>query len=126
MTWLSVDLPEPFGPMMACTSPWFTASESPWRISRSSTRTCKSLTSSSDITIFHFHPLFPRERRRRVSKDVADNFLSHPSKRRPASRPPQDEELSNRSLKRDRDQFLRLNRELHRKLLQHVLDKPVD
>src|SRR5579863_6843948 len=49
MTWLSVDLPEPFGPMMACTSPLFTVSESPWRISRSSTRTCRFLTSSSDI-----------------------------------------------------------------------------
>src|SRR5580700_10217371 len=49
MTWLSVDLPEPFGPMMACTSPLFTVSESPWRISRSSTRTCRSLTSSSGI-----------------------------------------------------------------------------
>src|ERR1700692_1275424 len=49
MTWLSVDLPEPFGPMMACTSPWFTVSERPWRISRSSTRTCRFLTSSSAI-----------------------------------------------------------------------------
>ena len=28
----SVDLPEPFGPMMACTSPAPTVSESPWRI----------------------------------------------------------------------------------------------
>src|SRR5229473_7808065 len=52
MTWLSVDFPEPFGPMMACTSPWFTVSESPWRISRSSTRTCKSFTSSNGILSF--------------------------------------------------------------------------
>src|SRR5260370_38572679 len=49
MTCDSVDLPEPFGPMMAWTSPLFTASESPWRISLSSTRTCKSLTSSNGI-----------------------------------------------------------------------------
>src|SRR5216684_4824563 len=49
MTWDSVDLPEPFGPMMACTSPRFTVSESAWRISRSSTRTCRFLTSSSGI-----------------------------------------------------------------------------
>src|SRR5664279_3005795 len=49
MTWDSVDLPEPFGPMMACTSPGFTVSESPWRISRSSTRTCRFLTSSNGI-----------------------------------------------------------------------------
>src|SRR5665213_3574093 len=49
MTWLSVDLPEPFGPMMACTSPLFTVSDSPWRISRSSTRTCRFFTSSNGI-----------------------------------------------------------------------------
>src|ERR1700712_5011830 len=51
MTWLNVDFPEPFGPMMACTSPLFTVSESPWRISRSSTRTCRSLTSNNDIRL---------------------------------------------------------------------------
>src|SRR3954447_4108356 len=50
MTWDSVDLPEPFGPMIACTSPGFTVSVSPWRISRSSTRTCRFLTSSNDIS----------------------------------------------------------------------------
>src|ERR1700681_1175314 len=49
MTCDSVDLPEPFGPMIACTSPRFTVSESPWRISRSSTRTCRFLTSSNGI-----------------------------------------------------------------------------
>src|SRR6476620_1199028 len=97
MTWDSVDLPEPFGPMMAWTSPLFTVSDSPWRISRSSTRTCRFLISSNDIILFRFLPFVPRpgERRRRVSKDVADIFL-HPS-RRPLARPPQDEVLSNRS-----------------------------
>src|SRR5215475_5801682 len=50
MTCDNVDLPEPFGPMIACTSPLFTVSDSPWRISRSSTRTCKSLTSSNGIS----------------------------------------------------------------------------
>src|ERR1700675_2066171 len=49
MTCDRVDLPEPFGPMMACTSPLFTVNDSPWRISRSSTRTCRSFTSSSGI-----------------------------------------------------------------------------
>src|SRR3981189_3464514 len=49
MTWESVDLPERFGPMTACTSPLFTVSDSPWRISRSSTRTCRFLTSSNGI-----------------------------------------------------------------------------
>src|SRR6187402_2374088 len=51
MTCDKVDFPEPFGPMIACTSPGFTVSVSPWRISRSSTRTFRSLTSSSDIRI---------------------------------------------------------------------------
>src|SRR5947209_5389277 len=55
MTWLSVDLPDPFGPMIACTSPLFTASDSPCRISRSSTRTCRFLTSSNAVILF---PLF--------------------------------------------------------------------
>src|SRR6185437_8993265 len=103
MTWLSVDLPEPFGPMMACTSPLFTVIESPWRISRSSTRTCRFLTSSNAILIVPFC-VMPRV----------------------AARPPLGEALSDRSFQRDRDQLLRLDRELHRQLLQHVLDKAID
>src|SRR3984957_17598666 len=98
MTWLSVDLPEPFGPMMACTSPLFTVSESPWRISRSSTRTCRFLTSSNGITFFRFF----------------------------SSRGAPKAALSNRTFEADRDQLLRFPREFHRQLLQHVLDKAVD
>src|SRR5471030_2606616 len=124
MTWESVDLPEPFGPMIACTSPLFTVSESPWRISRSSTRTCRFLTSNSGITFFRFYPR-PEERRRRVSKDETDNFLIHPS-RRPLRGLLRMRRLSNRSFQRDRDQLLRLDCEFHRQLLQHVLDKAVD
>src|SRR5438045_1703941 len=126
MTWDSVDLPEPFGPMIACTSPRLTVSDSPWRISRSSTRTWRFLTSSNDIPLFRLsRSLHPEERRRRVSKDLADNLSSHPS-RRPQTRPPQDEDLSNRTFKADRDQLLRLNRKLHRQLLQHIFHKAVD
>src|SRR5947207_746814 len=124
MTCDSVDLPEPFGPMIACTSPGFTVSVSPWRISLSSTRTFRSLTSSRDI-VFRSLFLVLRSAVRRVSKDVANNLSSHPS-RRPFARPPQDEALSNRTFQRDRDQLLRLNREFHRQLLQHVLHKAVD
>src|SRR6266436_8149984 len=124
MTWESVDFPEPFGPMMAWTSPLFTVSVSPWRISRSSTRTCRSLTSSSGIFLFRLF-LVSRERRRRVSKDVANNLSSHPS-RRQLTRPPRDKVLSNRSFERNRDQLLRFHRELHRQLLQHGLHKTVD
>src|SRR5690348_9263823 len=124
MTCDSVDLPEPFGPMIACTSPLFTVSDSPWRISRSSTRTCRFFTSSNAIIFFRCFPR-PEERRRRVSKDVGRSLSSHPS-RRPLARPPQDEALSNRTFKTDRDQLLRLDRELHRQLLQHVLDEAID
>src|ERR1700704_4911794 len=125
MTWLSVDLPEPFGPMIAWTSPGFTVSDSPWRISRSSTRTCRFLTSSRDIRFFRFLFLVLRSAARRVSKDVADNLSSHPS-RRLLTQPPQDEVLSNRTFEADRNQLLRFHRELHRQLLQHVLHKAVD
>src|SRR3954452_2806673 len=37
----SVDFPEPFGPMSACSSPFETDRSTPLRISRSSTRTCR-------------------------------------------------------------------------------------
>src|SRR5215212_8334805 len=37
----SVDLPEPLGPMSACSSPLLTDRSTPRRISRSSTRTCR-------------------------------------------------------------------------------------
>src|ERR1700729_4132448 len=109
MTWLSVDLPEPFGPMMACTSPLFTVSERPWRISRSSTRTCRFLTSSSDITLFRL-------------SSVHSSFLGSADDRRVSK----GRALSNRSLQRDRDQLLRFHRELHRQLLQHILHETVD
>ena len=66
-----------------------TVSDSPWRISRSSTRTFRSFTSSRDI-VFRSLFLVLRSAVRRVSKDVANNFSSHPS-RRPRPRPPQDE-----------------------------------
>src|SRR3954466_16178450 len=124
MTCDSVDLPEPFGPMIACTSPGFTVSVSPWRISRSSTRTFRSFTSSRDI-VFRSLFLVLRSAVRRVSKDVADNLSSGPS-RRPLTRPPQDEGLANRPFQRDRNQLLRFHRELHRQLLQHVLHEAID
>ena len=45
----SVDLPEPFGPMIACTSPAFTVRSRPLRISLPSISTCRFLTSRSAI-----------------------------------------------------------------------------
>src|SRR5216683_4787023 len=125
MTWLSVDLPEPFGPMMACTSPLFTVSESPWRISRSSTRTCRSLTSSSGITFFRFFLVLTSAKGafRRTGADTNPLFSSFETA---AARPPLDEVLSDAALQRDRDQFLRLDREFHRQLLQHVFHESIN
>src|SRR5437016_10933889 len=45
--WDSVDLPEPFGPITACTSPLEMASETPLRICRPSTLARRSLISKS-------------------------------------------------------------------------------
>src|SRR5260221_1177299 len=103
MTWLSVDLPEPFGPMIACTSPGLTVSDSPWRISRSSTRTSRFLTSSSDII---------------------SSVHSRPEQRVGAAQ--RAKGLSNRTFEADRNQLLCFHREFHRQLLQRVLDETVD
>src|SRR3981081_1116260 len=121
MTWLSVDLPEPFGPMMAGTWPLFTVRESPWRISRSSTRTCRFLTSSSGITFFHFF-LVLRSVQGASRRTGPTIFFSHPLSR-PLRGLLRMRALSDRAFQRDRDQLLRLDRELHRQLPQHGLYK---
>src|ERR1700742_1166263 len=102
MTCESVDLPEPFGPMIAWTSPSFTVSDSPWRISRSSTRTCKFLTSSSDIQL-------PFKTNRRAPPAEACNAAS-----------------ADAAFQRNRNQLLSFHREFHRQLLQHILNEAVD
>src|SRR5438046_10285899 len=102
MSGLSDDLPQPFSPMVACSSPWFTVSYSPWRISRSSTRTCKSLTSSSAVI------LFPSSRNYRPPPLCGGSSG----------------QLTYGTFQRDRNQLLRLNCKFHRQLLQHVLDEP--
>src|SRR3982074_52660 len=127
MTCDSVDLPEPFGPMMACTSPLFTVSESPWRISFSSTRTCRFLTSSSGITYFRFSSAFLVLRSAEgASRRTCPTIFPFSSFETAAVRPPQDEASSNRTFQTDRNQLLRLNREFHRQLLQHVFHETVD
>src|ERR1700733_9274938 len=112
--------------MIAWTSPSFTVSDSPWRISRSSTRTFRFLTSSNDISLLPIQSslLMSAEG---ASRRAAIVFFFSPILRDGCfSRPPQDEALSNRSFQRDRDQLLRFHREFHRQLLQHVLHKAVD
>src|ERR1700693_2086566 len=81
MTWLSVDLPEPFGPMMACTSPLFTVSESPWRISRSSTRTCRFFTSSNAVIFFPYGLKQPNQNRKQEPRK--ETKRSQPGRRFP-------------------------------------------
>ena len=50
----SVDLPEPFGPMMACTSPAFTSRSMPRRISLPSTEACRFFTLNIfSLPVFH-------------------------------------------------------------------------
>src|SRR5438552_16265509 len=48
----SVDLPEPFGPITACTSPFEMPSDTPFRIWRPSTLARRSLISKSAILLF--------------------------------------------------------------------------
>src|SRR3981189_2927304 len=73
--WERVDLPEPLGPMTACTSPLLMPSVTPLRISLPSTLALRSLISKSDnfsSVSFHFivasagrfgHPRGPADRR---------------------------------------------------------------
>src|SRR6478735_9048588 len=49
ITWDRVDLPEPLGPMTACTSPERTTRSIPWRISLPSTPARRPWITSSDI-----------------------------------------------------------------------------
>src|ERR1043166_5274003 len=90
MTWESVDLPEPFGPIMACTSPLFTTSDNPCRISRSSTRTCRFLTSSNGILTFLLrHPEVRAASCGALRRMLTQSSL--PSFETATTRPPQDD-----------------------------------
>src|SRR5215204_6290177 len=53
ITWDRVDLPEPFGPMMACTSPERTVRSMPLRISLPATPARRAVISSSAIVDHH-------------------------------------------------------------------------
>src|SRR5271170_2853245 len=87
--------------MIACTSPAFTVRSRPLRISLPSISTCRFLTSSNGI-----EPL---------TLSSGCHFFEKAGP-----------DLSDRALQRDRDQLLRLDREFHRQLLQHVFDETVD
>src|SRR5947209_7928766 len=113
MTYESVDLPDPFGPMMAATSPAFTVSDSPSRIFLPSTSTWRFLISSIFSSVMA--GLGPAIECRRPM-----NFIV------PGSTPGMRRVLSHTPLEADRDQLLRLDGELHWQLLQHVANEAVD
>src|SRR6476661_9055327 len=92
-TCASVLLPEPLGPMMACTSPGATVSEMPRRISRSPAFAYRSFISST----------------KRSSCDSRGAV-----------------ESTDAALERDAEELLRLERELHRELLEYVLAESGD
>src|SRR5919199_1241541 len=97
MTCASVLLPEPLGPMTACTSPASTVRSTPRRISRSPTEA----------------------RRPRISS------MEFRGKTRHSNLEPRNS-LSDAPLQRDPEQLLRLQRKLHRQLLEHFLAEAAD
>src|SRR5437660_10195731 len=61
-TFASVDLPEPFGPMMACTSPLVTLRSMPFRISLPSTDAYRSRISNKAFSLINSQlPAFSRQ-----------------------------------------------------------------
>src|SRR5260370_4995447 len=82
--------------MMAWISPALTVRSRPWRI---------------------FRPAISARRPRISRSGVIGNCLRYMVDTTPSP---------DAAFQRDRDQLLRLNREFHRQLLQHVLDKAVD
>src|SRR6478672_6248786 len=92
-TCTSVLLPEPLGPMIACTSPAATESEIPRRMSRSPALAYRSFISSTKRQSFE-------------SRGAAGS--------------------TDAALERDAEELLRLERELHRELLEHVLAESGD
>src|SRR5208282_2804654 len=99
MTYASVDLPEPFGPMIAASSPALTERFSPPRIGWPWTETLRFLTSSIRPGPTYLLS-FERIGARTPSSDAA--------------------------FEADCDQLLRLDRKLHRQLLQDIADESVD
>src|SRR5215467_15098164 len=95
-TCASVLFPEPFGPMIECTSPASKLRSIPFRISRLSTRTCKFLISSKLI-------LRPLSRYPQVPSPIS----------------------SDAALQADAQQLLRFHCKLHRQLAENPLAEPV-
>src|SRR5215470_5083420 len=81
-TCASVDLPEPFGPMRACTLPRLTESSSPLRIFLPSTSTCRFFTSSRCIRSYlDPRPEEPPKAASRKTRAPGVHGRRHPSRR---------------------------------------------
>src|SRR5262249_2567883 len=121
-TWASVLLPEPFGPIIACTSPLLTVRSMPRSISRPSTLACKFLISSiapfsnalSALSLILRSPAIENCKLARVNP-ATDHWP-----------PTTDHCLTDAALEADAQQLLRLDREFHRQLFEHLLAKPAD
>src|SRR6185436_19295003 len=111
-TFASVDLPEPFGPMIACTSPLLTVRLMPFRISLPSTDACKFLISNTNLL---------RKFGDRSQGSGAGNCCY------PDSRPlAPDSRLSHRAFQLQSQQARRFHCKLHRELQEHIFTKTVD
>src|ERR1017187_1524561 len=102
-TCASVLLPEPLGPMIACTSPGLMVRSIPRRISRSPTLACRFLISSSDMLLSQ-----------KVRKNHGSIFFLTASG-----------SLTHASFEADSQQLLRFHGELHGQLFEHFLTEPV-
>src|SRR5690606_38778958 len=112
----SVDLPAPFGPMMACTSPGFTSSERPLRISRPATDAWR-------FSILSMGLGFGIGDSEGVGPGLAvgsnpESPIPNPGKAAAAS--------ADAAFQRHFQQLLGLHRELHRQLAEDLLAEAVD
>src|SRR5688500_9412938 len=130
----SVDLPAPLGPMIACTTPGFTSSERPLRISRPATRAWRlsifSMVFSCVASFVQWLPsmarqpsfgspgpaIHPYQAHGRAFADAADADRASAGRVR----------SPHRALEAHFQQLLSLHRELHRQLAEHLLAEAVD
>src|SRR5262245_15555116 len=115
-TWASVLLPDPFGPMMACTSPARTSRSIPLRISFPPARAFKPRMTSIGPPGSVFAS---------AGEDLPFGFAGAPCSFRFAGAP-LSFRLANAPLQADAEQLLGLDRELHRQLAEDLLAEAVD
>src|ERR1700730_12022956 len=118
MTWDKVDLPLPFGPMSAATSPSRTVRSRSSRVLRPPTETLRFFTSSTIFPRRNIRGLNIRAPVARSNLCDSDRYKSSLRSWRAAS--------ADAPFERNRDQFLRFHREFHWQMLQHIAHEAVD